>query len=301
VQNRHIAVAALLVLGLWIIAGCATTKKITADIMGDEAGLRKKVAFFPGANRSGYGGPELGQTLLKGLEDVLTHQCQGLLVSDSAKVRQALEALPRSASESVDKLALAEVGRVYGLNAVVEAKVLDVRVVSEKRGVWGFRDQVSLMRASFLVVVYHIETTAMLFNEIFEEELDLSDSSLLEGEGVAKDSKEAVKALVARVLPKIQERVCQTLAETPWTGYIVQGEGDRYTLSSGKDVGLSAGQVLEVYKMGDPIEGLAGEVFLVPGPKIGEIRITEVNPDSALAVAVSGSELDNSCCVKVKQ
>ncbi len=300
-RKRHIGVIAFLVLTCWIIAGCAATKKITADIMGDEAGLRKKVAFFPGGNRSGYGGPELGKTLLKGLEDVLTYHCQGLLVSDSAKVRQALEALPRSASGSVDKLALAELGRVHGLSAVVEANVLDVRVVSEKRGVWGFREQASLMRASFLVVVYHIETTAMLSNEIFEEELDLSDSSLLEGEDVAQDNREGMSALVARVLPKIQERVCQSLAETPWTGYIVQGQADKYTLSSGKDVGLSAGQVLEVYKMGDPIEGLAEEVFLIPGPKIGEIQITQVNPDSALAVAVSGSELDNSCCVKLKR
>jgi hypothetical protein len=300
VGNRHIGVAALLVFGFWMITGCATTKKITADILGDEAGLRKKVAFFPGANRSGYGGPELGQALSKGLGDLLTDQCQGMLVSDSAKVRQALEQLPRSASGNVDKLALAELGRVYGLNAVVDPSVSDIRIASEKRGIWGFRDQVSVMRATFLVVVYDIETTAMLFNEIFEEELDLSENSLQEGEEVAKDNREAVNALVARVLPKIQERVCQRLDETPWTGYIVQAEGDRYTLSSGKDVGLSTGQVLEVYKMGDPIEGLEQEVFLVRGPRIGEIRITQVNPDSASAVAVSGSELDNSCCVKVK-
>ena len=65
-------------------------------------------------------------------------------------------------------------------------------------------------------------------------------------------------------------------------------------------MGLSQGDVLEVYKMGEPIQGLGGQVFLVEGPKMGEAKVTQVTDDQAKIIPVSGSDFEKSCCVKLK-
>jgi len=74
-----------------------------------------------------------------------------------------------------------------------------------------------------------------------------------------------------------------------------------FTLIAGTDVGLTIGDVLEVFGTGDSIEGQAGQFYLVSGSKIGELRITKVHRNRAEAIGILGSDLQKISYVKLKR
>ena len=49
------------------------------------------------------------------------------------------------------------------------------------------------------------------------------------------------------------------------------------------ETGMRPGDTLDVYGSGDVITGRYGEKFIIPGPKVGEIRISEVYGGKAVA------------------
>jgi hypothetical protein len=288
-----------------LITGCGTTKKIagkiTADIIGKGSNLKKKVGFLPTANRSHYGSNVFGEMATAQLKTFLGRNCDDLFLLDSTEIRKALEGMARLQSGQIDNMALAERGRLLGLGAIMEQTISGVQFVTEKRGLWGLRENVFLMEVSSRLRVYDTETTATLLDEVFREELEFQEGKWRELRITGKYDQETSNLLLFRIVSKIGEQVCERLAEVPWKGYIISGEGDTYTLSAGSDVGLTSGDTLEVFGIGDPIKGLGEQVYLVSGPKIGEIKITNVNKRQAKAVSISGGDLEKSSCVKLKQ
>ena len=297
---RNIVFALVLFTSL-VAIGCATTKKIAADITGTGSALQKKIALFPSANTTGYGGEHCQEEIEAQLKTFLGSRCNGLLVIDSADIRNALRDIPRLASGQRENLAMATVGRTHGLNAVLEQRIGDVQGVTEKRGIWGSGDTRMLARLSLSIRAYDVETTAVLFDEAIEESVELSQDDWQRLESAAGQyDKEIARRLFGKIIPKIGSRLCKRLAEQPWKGYIVSSAGNTFTLTTGKDVGLAAGNVLEVFAAGGRIEGHSGQVYLISGPKIGEIKITEVQTNQAKAIGISGSNLEKSSYVKLK-
>jgi hypothetical protein len=294
----------LLVLGSWsIICGCATTKKIADDIMGPDRArmLKKKIVFMPTENRSGFGGDDLKTKASLKLKIALAAGCNHLVISDSRKMRQVFAEIPRLPSGAIDNLALAEKGRFHGVNAVLEQTISMVEFHTEKRGIWGFREEKPFLHAVFRVRIYDIETTATYMDEVFSEDLELSDGPWEEGERSASHYYgEYMDTLIARVIPKISEHVCERMEEMLWSGFVVNSSDGTFTISAGREVGLSKGDVLEVFKMGEPIQGLGDQVFLVEGPKMGEMEVTQVTDDSAKAIAIAGSDFEKSFCARLK-
>jgi hypothetical protein len=221
-----------------------------------------------------------------------------VIIVSSEEIRQALNRVPVLASGHRENLALAQVGRVYGLNAVLDTTLQDIWFTWEKRGIWGFREQVPFMKVALSVKVYDIETTATLVNEVFLEEVGLSGDLYDEGTDMTRYSEDLVKAALTGLMPRVVEHVRERLAEVSWKGFVVSKEGSYYIISAGQDVGLKAGDVLEVLEMGEPIEGVGGEVFLVPGGNMGRLRVAEARPSKALAEPLSGDgDFEKSCAV----
>jgi hypothetical protein len=301
VQKNILRIILVVVATCSLLCGCATTKRITDDIMGPDRILKKKIAFLPTVNRTGFGGKDLETAALLKLKIALAAHCDELIISDSKEIRQAFADIPRFPSGQIDNLALGETGRIHGVNAVLEQTISVVEFGTEKRGIWGFREDTPLLHAVFRIRIYDIETTATYLDEVFREEMELAEGPWEEqGRSAAYDYKEYAGSLLDIVIPKIGDHLCESLEEMPWNGFVVDNTGDTYTLSAGSDVGLSEGDVLEVFEMGEPLQGLAGNVYLIAGPKIGEIKIAQVKNHKAEAVSVSGSNFEKSCCVKLK-
>jgi hypothetical protein len=284
----------------FVVFGCATTKKITGDVMGKGRALKKNIALLPAGNPSRHGDEYAEKTAEAELKAFLDRHCDDLLVIDSGRVRNDMKEIPRLPSGQMDNLTLAALGRTHGLNALLEQSIGGIECATGKGGLWGFGDASTCARLSFSIRAYDIETTAVLFDEFIEETVELSQEDWQRLKSTGRYAKETAQRLVAKIIPKIAGRICRHLAEQPWKGYIVSASGNTFTLAAGKRVGLAPGDILEVYAMGEFIEAQSGQVYLLSGPKIGEIKVTEVQRDQATAVGILGTGLEKSSYVKLK-
>jgi len=282
-------------------AGCATTEKITADILGKKQTLRKKIAFLPAVNSSGYGGEDLQRAAAEQVRAFLSRHCDNLRIMDSRNILKAFEDMPRLPSGQIDNLALAKLGRIFGLSAVVNQTIGQMECRTEKRGIWGFRRVCRLARLSLRVRVYDVETTAILLDEIVEEDVEVSEYDWDNIKTADGYNKGIASRLLAEMTGKTGKMICERLAEEPWKGFIITGSDNTFTISAGADVGLAVGDVLEVFGLGEPMKGQEGHIYLVPGPRIGEIKITKVKKDQAEAASILGYDLEQSSFIQLKQ
>ncbi|MDY6989103.1 MAG: hypothetical protein SWQ30_13720 [Thermodesulfobacteriota bacterium] len=297
-KSTHI-MAALFVC-LFTVAGCATAHKIGADIIGKGRALKKKIAFMPSINDSGFGGDDFQAAAHGQLKKTLSRGCDGIHVMDSREIQRALEEIPHGLSGRIDTLALGNLGRTYGLGGVLEQTIVDMEYITAKRGIWGFRKTRMLARASFRVRCYDTETTAVFFDEMVSDEVGLSEGVWKAAKNTGAYNQEMADAILSKIISKTVKLICKRLAEEPWKGYIIKDSDERFTLSAGKDVGLATGDVLDVFGAAEPLRGQGDKVYLVPGLKIGEIRVTDVKEDQAEVAPVSGRNLEKSHCVKLK-
>ena len=300
IGQRNINITAV-VLCCLLAAGCATTQKITDDILGKKTTLKKKMAFLPPVTGSGFGDEDVRRDVTEQLRTFLGSHCDGLRVVGSREIREALASLPRLASGQMDNLALANLGRIHGLNAVVEQRIEHIECLTDKRGIWGFRDTCMLAQASYRLRVYDVETTAVLLDETVMGEVEVSQHAWNTAKNTGQLDVETARRLLVKMTPEVGKMLCERLGDEPWKGYIISGSDNKFTISAGADAGLAAGDVLEVFGMGEPMKGRGDQVFLVSGLKIGEIQVASVQRDQAEAIGISGHDLEKSSCVKLKQ
>jgi len=285
----------------FFLTGCATTEKITADILGKGERLNKKISFLPLVKGTGYGGEDFQQAAAAHLKAFLSRRCDSVRIMDSRNILRALDKMPRLASGQVDHLALAKVGRIFGLSAVVSQTIGPMELITEKRGIWGFRRLSRLARLSMRVRVYDVQSTAIVLDRIVEEEVEVSPYDLENIQAGQGYNQGIASQFLSKMTSKTGKAICEHLAEEPWKGYIVTGSNNTLTLSAGTDVGLNVGDVLEVFGLGEPMKGQEGHIYLVSGPKIGEIKVTKVKKDRAEAATILGYDLEESSFVQLKR
>ncbi len=286
---------------IFLALGCATTKEITEDIIGSGKALKKKIACLPTVNKTGYGGKDFQESARAHVNTCLKLFRDDLTIVDSRKTRSLLEQIPRLPSGQLDNLALAKLGRAFGLNAVLEETLSEIECMADNRGIWGFRNVCMLVQLSVRVRAYDIETGAILFDEVVKDEAEVSEGEWL---GIKERSgyhKEVADRLLTKTTALICKKLCKRLRNEPWKGYITSVSENTFTLIAGSDVGLAAGDILEVFGTREPVKGQAGQFYLVSGSKIGELRTTRVHRNRAEAIAILGSDLQKSSHVKLKR
>jgi hypothetical protein len=291
---------ALCFMTIFLGIGCAATKKITNDIRSGDKALKKKIAFVPIVNKTGYGGKEFEKSATAQLKTCLKSVCEDFVIIDSPTARNLLEQIPRLPSGQLNNLALIKLGRTLGLNAVVEKSLSEIECLSDKRGIWGFRNSRTLLELHVRVKAHDIETGAILVDEAVSDEVEVSERDWQDVKDRNGYHKEIGDRLLAKAADRICGRLCESLDSEPWKGYVISVSGNTFSLAAGKDVGLAIGDVLEVFGTSEAIEGQGGQFYLLSGPKIGELRITRVYRNRAEATAIHGSDLQKSSYVKLK-
>ena len=286
---------------IFLTTGCATTKKITADITGMGGGLKKKMAFLPTVNKTGYGGEVFKESARTQFENTLGSFCDDIIIIDSEKIRGLLEEIPRLPSGQLDTLVLAKLGRALGLNTVLEENLFQLECLDDKRGILGFRDDCKIVQLYLRIRVYDVESAAVLVDEIVRDEVVVSEKEWLEIKERSEYHQEIANRLLNKTTSEICENVCELVSEKPWKGYFTSVSENTYILSAGTDVGLEVGDVLEVFEAGEPIKGHGGEVYLISGPKIGEVHIKKLFNDRAETSGVLRIEFDRISHVQLKE
>ena len=287
---------------LWLvcvmIGGCAATKQISNDIMGARPALKKKIAILPATTNRPIS--DLHELVPAVVANFVEQNCEGVLIVETSAVNEALSGITTDGGP-IDKLALAEVGRKHGLSAVIQPQIDNVDVFKRKEGIWGFRDIQTFLHLALRLRTYDVETTALRFDEIMGKERALPETMMAEDLNPLEVDDKLTRSLLFEVADKATERLCESLTHAPWKGYIVDEQGGIFRISAGQDVGLKVGDELDVFAMTDPLQGVNQQIYLIPGQKIGEVKLEQVLEHHSEARKLSGDNLEDSACLMLKR
>jgi len=288
-----------------LIAGCSflpAIKKIACDIKAPAGDLKKKVGITFFENRTFGAVNNFEKTFHIKLSENIEETCPDILIikpGDTGYPDQ-MAVLPKLASERIDNLVLAKTGRRLGLNAIVTGSLMDISANKETRGILWFKNTYNFIRFQIVVEVYDAETGAKIFDDSFDDEIQVDETDIDNlRTGNTNEIPALTEALLNASIP-IGEKICDAVNIQPWKGYVFSSVEDKIIISSGKRSGLIIGDKLEVYDSGSIFEGKDGRKFFIPGLKIGEIKITALYPDKAEAALISGKNIKVGSTVKIK-
>ncbi|WP_413578697.1 hypothetical protein ACLVWU_09230 [Bdellovibrio sp. HCB290] len=190
---------------------------------------------------------------------------------------------------------VAKAANALGVNAVLEGRVLDVRV---KRSA----DNVGVVRqltTGFEVVAQVRVVTARGGQEIFNtiKTVTLKDQGVRVGERVESDkflqnNPDMIEVIVKDAFLDFSPQVLTALEKISWEGRIAAIQGDRIYLNVGKISGLEMGDLLKVIEEGDDIYDPESGTHIgrAPGRLKGTLEvISYFGTDGAIAIIHSGS------------
>lgn len=288
----------LILLGaLFLMAGCGTLGKAKNATMGlfDGFGskaerVKQRIALIPFENRTPWDENQTHRLFMEQVLEMLGKKCPRIVLVQPGEVDypEAIRLLFPPTAGAVDNIGLAKTCREAGMNGVITGQLTHISAEEEKQGIYGFRKTVRVARVKLDVMMYHSGTAAKLMDETFSFDVEMllverDDSTrkwvindALIHEPLSDSAKTAAKT------------ICEKMSATPWEGAIVSVNEGKAVIPFGETVGLSSGDTLEVYEEGTMIDAAGGYRYIVPGVKIGEMKISTVSQRRADAMPAEG-------------
>jgi hypothetical protein len=282
--------------------GCATTHRIYSSVMPDHSGLKKRILVLPILDQAA-----LGEERIKGIESIL--------ISALTKDGNVVVVAPSNPGASPDRSKLPRHGIVIdpeqakkadqmGMNVLITAFISPVDFSSRKWGIWPFRKVKHEGEISMVINAFDVITGTLFLSHIesrkIKAEIDF-DEGEQDGQAFKPeiDERAAEKAL-NQIVQDQASAVSKALKGQPWSGRILSTGSQGFTISAGKDVGLNAGTLFEVFGMGEPIRSADGTVLVPLGIKVGEVKVKEVMESRALAEPISDGLFSPGQVIRVK-
>jgi hypothetical protein len=269
-----------------------STAKPIEQVRINKSILRKKAAFIGFFSRS----PGVDESIKAYLQDhlwpVFQEQCDDLtlLRREDAGYPAALDSLVRDQFGRLNSFELTTVARFSGLNAIVAATIIDIRVATEISGILWYKSPEGQLRLTILVEVFDAETGTKLLDRTYIREEEVEELEPGASEALRPEDRPVLEAALRSVAEDMGEHVCETLDDLPWRAYVSGINRDRVTLSAGESAGLAPGNILKVYNS-QIIDGLNNQQFFLTGERVGRIQIVEVFPDRSEALLIEGQGL----------
>ncbi|MFH2044087.1 MAG: LptA/OstA family protein [Pseudomonadota bacterium] len=247
-----------------------------------------------------YGSMGFEKTFSKELVQNIKKNCPDLLFlkTGNKNYPSTFVELPRLASGSIAPYKLCEAGRQLGLTSILTGSVIDIIVTDDFRGIWFWKKTVPEISMTVRIELFDTETGTKLFDENYTYKAD-SDKA---GSELVKSGKlDAVflKMALKHYMSLSVSSICNIMNEQKWKGFILSVSDNKATISSGRNLGLVSGKIFEVFG-NSVISGVENQKFVVPGLKIGEVKITNVFDNSSEAVIISGSALKEGYSIRPK-
>jgi hypothetical protein len=279
-----------------------TTRTITRTFKLSDEDLQRKVGIINFENNSLRETTQFQNIFHKGLPDYLNENCKGILVDDpeTGSLLSLVKEPPKLKSGHIDNYSLALIGRQIGLNAIVTGSLEDIRIINELQGILWTKDTHHFVEVNIRVEVNDVRTATKLLDNTFVREIEIED---LDYQLIQQSNRIRLPELnetLSKLLADIGSEICHTVKDQPWTGFITKAEEDRYTISSGSEIGLKVGDELEVYDSSRIIEGVGGQRFFTPGLQIGEIEIVNITRNTSEARLISGKDILKGSTVRRK-
>lgn len=191
--------------------------------------------------------------------------------------------------------ALAPKAQELGVAALLEGKILDLRVKKQSEPVGVFRQVKTIFESKVRVRIVSSRSAKELFNTI--KTVTIEESNVRVAQNVDTDrflaaNPQILENLVKESFIDFNDQILTTMAKLRWEGRIAVVNGDRIYLNVGRLSGLQIGDILKVTDSGeevfDPQSG--NYIGKVPGRVKGTLEvISYFGQDGAIAVIHSGS------------
>jgi len=302
VSHRICTVTVLFIVSLLIAfstgcTGVSNSNKTATEMTGGfkffSGNLKKRVGVANFENKTLAEGQRFELFLQTNLSQTIQKDCPEIILEKpgDAKYQKILGTSPRMETGRIDNFALSMAGREVGFNAIVTGGLLDISGIKEKRGILWFKSSRNFLQIQIAVEVYDTETGAKIIDEVLvhQTEVDESDFQLVQSKNIT--SMPLINQVIINIATEMGEKVCDAVADLPWSGYISSVNGENVVVSSGSNIGIRPGSIFEVHAMGKIIKGVNGHHFVMTGKKSGKIQIVSVYPDRSEAVLLSGNEI----------
>ena len=267
-----------------------TTREIADEANRSGQHLNKKV----GIAAFGYGAFPMDFSLERSLQTSLIEEirteCPEIELITQAATAEAnlLVSLPRHASGKINSFQLSRKARKFGMNAIITSPPVDIREEIEEKGLLWFKNTHNYARLNASIDLYDTSTGTKLLGDSFIRNIEMDAASLEKIRRKQFSNEPALNEALLDISNEAAEKICDSVRVQRWSGYIISVQGNQVSISSGSNTGLIIGDTLDVYTSKETVKGVDNQEFYLSGEKIGEVRITSVTPDQAIAQIVNG-------------
>ncbi len=263
--------------------------------------LRNRVGVTLFKNNTAFQDNRLVTITDKTITDTLQKSCPGVVsVTDENQAFSELRnKQPRRVSGSIDSLTLAMQGRKLGLNAIVTGEIAEIKGVQEELGYLWFKDMVFFVHVHVLISIYDTETGAKLIEKYISDEGEISEEAYYKINAEEfTPALPVIEKMLVSLSSQLADEVCDVIEDEPFKTYVKSADGERITVTAGRNAGISEGNLFNIHDSSRIISGKDEHQFIISGPKTGMLRIDTVTEDSAEGVIVEGENKGmNSCLI----
>ena len=194
-----------------------------------------------------------------------------------------------------------------GMNVMITAVFSPLDAKTRKKGLWPFRKVVADVELPMIVNAYDVVNGTLLLTNLESVKLETSveefDELFDEDPGKLKYEldPEAVEKAWAKILERQAAAVNKKLGAQPWMGRVLSVNSEGALINAGKDVGLAEGDVFEVLGEAETIQSASGRPVALMGPRIAELKVTEVMESQALTTPLTDAQLQAGQIIRIKR
>lgn len=190
---------------------------------------------------------------------------------------------------------IAKIAKDLGASALLEGKVIDLKVRRKSDAVGVFRQLKTTFEAQVRVRIVSARSGKELFNVL--KTVTVEESNVRVGEDMTADrffqsNPEILENLLKEAFLDFTPQIMATMDKMTWEGRIATVQGDRIFLNVGRISGLQIGDILKVADEGDEIYDPQSGNYIgkVPGRLKGTLEVVSYfGQDGSIAIVHSGA------------
>lgn len=289
-RKLYVLAVVIVITGL-LTGGCAKKKvqrievrPTLSEVKIDKHRYLKKTALVLTNQVQTPAGHEHGRRLMRQMEQTLIKRVDDLLLIPENDPGLAALSVAWAAAQRPDTVRdIARTARQTGFQTLLRANLLAVQTSSRKEGFWLLRRDRFYVTVKVVLDVLDPFTAAKMASIVAEKKVKINEldfESYNAGEQATIDELDKAIDRMAEDLARQAGRIMQ---ETPWRCAVLNIQGNQVVLAAGATERVAVGDRLTVFEGRRQLHGKTGEVFFVPGFRLGEIEVIAVNGPTSVA------------------
>lgn len=267
-------------------------KDVSQVARKEDQGPRKRLMILPFLDAN----PTRSQELRDNARDEVIRDLNktgDVIALDSKELK--IEPQKQIANGEYNLTELAKQAQTMGVAAILEGKVIDMKVKRTSDPVGVFRTLKTTFECKVRVRIASAHSGKELFNTI--KTVTVEESNVRVGENVDSDrfleaNPEILANLMKEAFLDFQDQILSTMDKMSWEGRIAAISGDRVFLNVGRISGLQVGDILKVSDEGDEIYDPQSGNYIgkVPGRLKGTLEVVSYfGQDGSICIIHSGA------------